>query len=51
MNDAEKWQILQREAMCNAKKELLDALLSVTGLGEYIADAIAKHEEQMHDHT
>ena len=49
MTDDEKWVILQREVGRKAKKELLDALLLATGLGEYIAEAIESHERQMHD--
>jgi len=49
MTDDEKWAILQREVGRKAKKELLDALLLATGLGEYIAEAIESHERQMHD--
>jgi hypothetical protein len=49
MHDSDKWQILQEKAKRDARRELLDAFFAATGLDDYIADAIARHESQMHD--
>lgn len=49
MTDDRRWQNLQKLADRLAKEKLLDALLTTTGLAEYIADAIADHERQYHD--
>ena len=49
MKDAEKWDILKKEASRKAKDELLAVILAATGLDDYIANAIAAHEAQMHD--
>ena len=48
MTDDERWQFLQLVAERKAKQDLLDALLVSTGLGEYIAKAIADHELSNH---
>jgi hypothetical protein len=47
--DARRWEILQAAADKRAKEQLLAALLAATGLDEYIAEAIAAHERQLHD--
>lgn len=48
MNDEARWRRLQAEAEKKAKRELLEALLEWTGMGDYIADKIAQHEMGCH---
>ena len=48
MNDKEQWLALQALAKERARKDLLEEILSITGLDDYIKELIAKHEREYH---
>ena len=48
MNDKEQWLALQALAKERARKDLLEEILSITGLDNYIKELIANHEQNYH---
>ena len=48
MNDKEQWLALQALANERARKNMLEEILAITGLDDYIKELIAKHQRNYH---